>query len=438
VQYSMPAAAVGFSTLLIDVQLVAFATEVLGIAPGRVGALLAIPRIWDAISDPMFGYWSDRARTRFGRRRPFILFGSIPMAAGFFMLWAAPAALATGSLELWTAVALFGFYTGLTLVDMPHAALGAELSRDYHERTRIAGTRRLVIGLGTVLSVLSILLFNQPALTGDIRTAAKLVGGLGALFIVATCSWSVWHCREPRLESDARPASPFRAFGDVLRNPHARRLLVVALFQQGGVAALVSLLPFYSAHVLGTPELTFAYVGVVILASFAGAGLALRLAPSFDKRTLVLAGMTVITGLVASLAFAGRGDVAWTLGIGLMAGLAGGVIDAVGPSLQADVVDYDELETHQRKEGAYFASWTLVAKLSRAGGLLCVSLALQWIGFEPQAEQSAQVQRAIALLIGVLPAGLIAVATWMFVSYGLTRDVHARIASALLARRRVP
>ncbi len=434
IHYALPAAVVGFSTLLIDSQLVIFATQTLSIAPVTVGLLLALPRVWDAVTDPVLGYWSDRARTRFGRRRPFIALGSLPMAGAFFMLWAPPAELAGSALVLWTGASLFVFYTGLTLVDMPHAALGAELSRDYHERTRIAGTRRIVIGFGALLSVAAIFAFNQPDIAGDSRTTGRYVGAIGAALIAAACIWSARTCREPDLHDSARPVSPFAAFRDVLRNPHALRLLAVALFQQAGVAALVAILPFYSDHVLGTPELTYAYIGAVILTSFAGAGVALAIARSFDKRILVLVAMSCVTVSLAGLSFAGRGDTLWVFTIASIAGLAGGVLDAIGPSLQADVVDYDELRTAQRKEGAYFASWTLVAKLSRALGLLAVGVALELVGFVQESEQSAAVQHAIARLTGWLPALSFAIATGIFSSYGLTRRVHAEIQGELLLR----
>ena len=132
-----------------------YSTDVLLIAPGVMGLLYGISRIWDAISDPLIGRLSDRTKSRFGRRRSWI-FASIPAtSAAFIMLWAPPAALGPFALAVWLGAALLLFSTAQTMFSVPHYALGVEMTDAYHERTRVFGIRQLMGGLGLITGLLA-------------------------------------------------------------------------------------------------------------------------------------------------------------------------------------------------------------------------------------------------------------------------------------------
>src|SRR5690606_10571914 len=106
-----------------------------------MGLIFGISRIWDAISDPLVGYLSDRTRTRLGRRRSWIVWSIVPTGATFVMVFAPPDALEGAALVTWMAVAIIGFYSAMTMFFVPHLSLGAELSKSYHERSRLYGFR---------------------------------------------------------------------------------------------------------------------------------------------------------------------------------------------------------------------------------------------------------------------------------------------------------
>ena len=122
--------------LLLSLYMMKFATDVLLIAPAVMGLIYSASRIWDAVSDPLVGYLSDRTTTRLGRRRSWLLISSLPIAITFYMVFAPPQSLEGPMLIAWVAVAVIGFYSAMTLFFVPHLSLGAELSDDYHERRR--------------------------------------------------------------------------------------------------------------------------------------------------------------------------------------------------------------------------------------------------------------------------------------------------------------
>src|SRR5512142_693274 len=118
-----------------------FLTDVVGIPPGTAAIAIFIGRSWDYINDPLVGHLSDRTRTRWGRRRPFLLFGAVPFGLAFFLMWLRPAFESQVLLAIYYAVAYVLFDTAATFVYMPFFALTPELTSNYDERTSLTTTR---------------------------------------------------------------------------------------------------------------------------------------------------------------------------------------------------------------------------------------------------------------------------------------------------------
>jgi GPH family glycoside/pentoside/hexuronide:cation symporter len=156
--YALPAASLGFMGALVSIYLLKFSTDVLLIAPGLMGLLFGLSRLWDAVSDPLAGYWSDRTRSALGRRRPWLLAAALPLALLFAALWSPPAALGPTALTIWMGAAIVLYFTAQTAVGIPHMALGAELTNGYHERSRVFGARMLFEFVGIFLAACAIIL----------------------------------------------------------------------------------------------------------------------------------------------------------------------------------------------------------------------------------------------------------------------------------------
>jgi GPH family glycoside/pentoside/hexuronide:cation symporter len=434
VDYSLPSFGEGFMFILVNIYLLKFATDTLLIAPATMGVVFGLSRLWDAVADPAVGFLTDRTRSRFGRRRPWILASALPLGLTFAMLWAPPRSLEGRSLLLWTAGALFVFYTAIAMLDTAHQALGAELTDAYHERTRVFGVRRIVFGLGTLCAVGALAAFGSLP---DRRHVGVLVGLAGGVIASASTLWMVLHTRERPEFRDRGAESPIRAFRDVWRNPHARLLLVVFLIQQLGVVALTTIMPFLSEYVLRTPELTFAYIGMLFVSAIVGVPVWIRMKPRGGKKGGLILAMGVIGFAIATLWFAGEGDSWLVLAVAAVGGFASAGTDVLFPSIQADVIDWDELQTGERKEGAYFAAWAFAAKGAGALSSTLVGFALTAVGFVPNALQTPEARQGILLVAALGPAVLYALGILLFLRFRLGEEEHAAIL-ARLGRRGAP
>jgi GPH family glycoside/pentoside/hexuronide:cation symporter len=430
--YAAPMAGIGFMEVFSAMYLMKFATDVLGLAPAVMGVAFLVSRIVGAVSDPLAGYLSDRTHTRLGRRRPWLLALALPLAAIYAFLWSPPAALGGDALALWVGACFVLFQAALNLFAMPYDALGAELSDDYHDRTRIFGTRRIVFGVGAIA------VFAAAArLTGapDAREAAGVIAlGVAALTALLTLYMAV-AIRE-RAEFQGRGAAhPLEALRDVSRNEHARVLLAVFFTQQLGVGALTIVAAYYTEYVLGDPDALPFVLGSFFVVSLASVPLWIALGRHFDKKRLLLVAMAILCGAFGSIWLLEPGQ---TVALYLVAGIAGaaaGGTDVLFPSVQADVIDCDEHRTGQRKEGVYFAAWNFVAKTALGVAGVFTGALLSASGFVANQAQSEAARDAIRALMSIYPLACYGVGVLLFLRFRLDRATHASIRAELDGRR---
>ena len=182
--YSIPQLGVGATFFMIGLYYMKFATDELAIGPGVMGVIFGLSRIWDAISDPIVGYLSDRTVARMGRRRVWML-ASIPALVVFtIMLWSPPAWLEGPGLILWVATALFLSYTAVTVYGIPHEALGAELAQSYHARTPIFGLRHVVGMGGFLLGAGGLYLLETSSDRRSMASLLAVAGTLGSALLI--------------------------------------------------------------------------------------------------------------------------------------------------------------------------------------------------------------------------------------------------------------
>jgi GPH family glycoside/pentoside/hexuronide:cation symporter len=426
--YSAPTVGIGFMHLFTGMYLMKFSTDVLAITPAAMGFIFFLSRVWDAISDPMAGYLSDRTRSRLGRRRPWLLAGALPVGLVFFLMWSPPQGLSGDTLTLWMGAMVILFYTGLTVFLMPHDSLGAELSTDYHDRNRIFGFKRFTFGVGTLAVFAGVALLTESE---QPRADARWISALAAAVTALLMLYTGLSIRE-RPEYQGRGSSkPLAAIADVLRNPHARLLLLVFFFQQLGMGALTISAAYHAEYVLGTPQALPIVLGTFFVASMLSLPAWVALGRHFDKKALLVWSMAVIAFTMISILAVSEGQLVLMIVLSAVGGVAGGCPDVIFPSLEADVIDYDEYRTGERKEGVYFAAWHFAAKSAVGVGAMVTGLVLSLSGFEANAEQTQTASLAIRGLMSVFPCLCYGLGALVFLRFGLTEHAHSEIRAAL-------
>ncbi|MDJ0786315.1 MAG: MFS transporter [Myxococcota bacterium] len=412
--YGLPACAVAGPGFLIQSYFLNFATDVLLLAPAAVGILLASVRVWDAVSDPVTGYLTDRTRSRLGRRRPWMFAASPFVAVAFVAVWNPPQALGPFALWVWAALALLAFTTASTAWNIPHAAFGAELSRDPHTRTRIFGLRFMCTITGVAASFGAM---HEIVNADDPRAEA----GILALFAAAGMALLLWipplSLHEARGSPARRTPSPLQSVRAVLGNAQARRLLFVGFAEDMAMGAQGAVAPYMVIYVLQRADM----IGVVPAFFIAPMVLSVPLWITLSRR-LGKARTWILAQCGGSLAYAslftlGQGELGTAIAMLSVAGTFSGCGGPLGPALLADVVDRDARDSGIRREGVFFAAWIFVGKASGACVVLGVGLALQAAGFEPNAPLNPASDLAIRACLGIAPAVMFGggvVALWRY------------------------
>ena len=428
--------------LILSLYVMKFSTDVLLIAPAVMGAIFSLSRIWDAISDPLVGYLSDRTTLKLGRRRTWILGSCLPISVGFYAVFAPPFSMQGDDLTLWMTLAIIGFYSAMTLFFVPHMALGAELSTDYHERSRLFGVRHIFYTLGSILSLgaMYLLINEEFAEGGSVRVLARDLAFVAIGVMAVLVLYAVVYLRERPEFQHRQQGGPLRAVQDIWGNPHARLLITVTFIENVGSAAIAALTLYVSQYVVGAPAMAPLIILAYMVPSSLFVPIWIPLSKRFGKIKVWMAGM-----VLTALSFGGMFFLPFIesldqrlfliIFLAVFAGLANGCGGTLGPSVQGDVIDYDEYKTGERKEGSYFAAWNFVYKSALGVMLLLTGFVLDFAGFVPNVEQTMQVKLAMVSLYGLFPLVCYIIGAILFSRFTLDEKAYQVIRTELDARR---
>jgi GPH family glycoside/pentoside/hexuronide:cation symporter len=351
------------------------------------------------------------------------------------MAWAPPTALEGSSQIAWIAVSIIGFYMAYSIFEVPHMALGAEISLDAGGRNRLFAWRQVVRVLASlVAAVVGSKVIEQG------RDETQSMSVVVSLLTVVLVLGGAALLPAERVEFRGRGgANPFRAVRDVLANPHARLLLTVIFIDSIGTGGIAVLTPFVIDHVVGRKDLLQVLLAMNFGATLLAVPLWLWLAKRFEKRRLMLWSM-VASGLAfGSVLFVGEGDWPLVAISALTSGMAVSCSNTLGYTLKSEIIDLDEHKTGERKEGAYFAGWAFVQKLAAGLMIFVVGQALTWSGFEPgTASQSDLVKTTMVVLMGGAPLVCYLLGAIAFSRFSLSEAEHARIRGELDDRSAAP
>ena len=430
--YALPAFTLAAAGTQLYVFLPIFYTDVVGVGAATVGAILLGVRVFDAITDPLVGVLSDRTRTRFGRRRPYVALGSLPLAAALYFLFAPPAMTEAGA-AWWLGGFLVLLFACWTLVTVPYEALGPELTFRYDERTAVLAWRDGLLLAGTVAAgrtpPLLAAAFGMGVDTDGERRKFAAFAVVYAPLIVASCWVCAWLVRERAPSSTATPSA---GYGHVLGNRPFRILLASYTVAAIGGSLPATLLPYYVTYVIGADVegflLIYFVVGIACLPGW------VWLSRRADKKTVWLAAMAANTGAFIGVYFLGPGDVVAYGTLVSLSGVGFGATIALPSAMQADVIDYGELLTGRRSEGQYLGVWSISRKLAAAAGVGAALPILEWAGYVPGVEQSDAVRHVLSALYALVPCVCNAAGFAIAIAYPITRERHAAIRAAIATR----
>ncbi|YAF98459.1 MAG: MFS transporter [Nodularia sp. CChRGM 3473] len=433
--------------------LLVFFTNVAGIPAGLAGSVLMIGKIWDAINDPIIGVLSDRTKSRhWGRRLPWMFYGAIPFGIIFFLQWIVPQFSSDQSINVWP---LFWYYVviGLlsqvfyTVVSLPYTAMTPELTQDYDERTTLNSFRFAFSIGGSILSlILAQIIFSIIA---DRQQQYLVLAAICAIISVLALYTCIFGVRDrvlafeaKRTQAEEPPSIPFfEQLKIVFSNRPFLFVIGIYLFSWLGVQVTASIIPYFVVNYMrlrdsDVPSVMIAVQGTALLMLFVWSALSKKI----GKRLVYFLGMSLWIMAAGGLFFLQPGQIGVMYLMAVMAGFGVSTAYLVPWSLIPDVIELDELQTGQRREGIFYGFMVLLQKLGLALGLFLVGNALQAAGFQatipgqPTPIQPESALLAIRLAVGPLPTFFLICGLFLTYFYPITREMHAEIMLKLKAR----
>jgi Na+/melibiose symporter-like transporter len=421
----LPLAVIGYP---IAIWLIPHYSGALGVSLAAVSTMLMLARITDVVTDPLIGEASDRSRTRFGRRKPWLLAGAPIMMLGIWMLFVPPPGVGTLYLLLWLTVMMLGS----TLISLPYGAWGAELSPDYHERARVTAARELFVLTGLLVAAFVPFLVEY---FGERRSGPVLAALAWTIVIVLPVSVGLVIWRIPEPAAARSPKVPIsQGIRYMLGNGPLKRILAIVLLVTFGEAFRNALSLFFMRDVVGIETIGTAYL-VYFATGLAAIPLWLALGRRIGKHRAFAVTMATVSIISIGMVFLGRGDYWLFMALFLAKGFCFGGLQFLPLAMLADVVDVDSLQSGGRRAGALFALAGMTSKIATAFGSGVAGNLLALSGFDPRGVVGANGPEellALAVLYAVAPALFFASALALAWYYPLTPERHAEIRAELV------
>ncbi len=420
---------------VIGVMFAIFLTDVVGLAPSLAALAIFVGRSWDYVNDPIIGHLSDRVQSRWGRRRPFLLFGFLPFALCFTALWWRPQIGSSVGLTAYYAVAYLLYDAAATLVYMPYYALTPELTPDYDERTSLTSYRMAFSILGGLIAfTVPLALINgmQPAHANRVLAVGAGVGLFSALPLLITF---VGTRERPEHQQGEQPG-----LVDSLRAALHNRPFLFAVgiffFTWTAIEMVQAMLLYFLKYRLLREAQSDLIAGMVFVVALLALPLWEWASRRWDKRYAYIGGMVFLSSVISILVLAGP---SWGLALVLaLAGLAGIGVSAVHVlpwAILPDAIEWDELQTGHRHEGMFYSLVLLLRKVASSVALPLMLLVLEASGYVSNAAvEPISAVRTIQVMTGPVPALFLCIGIAFAVMYPLGRERHAEIRATLAER----
>jgi Na+/melibiose symporter-like transporter len=430
--YALPAVPVALLTGPAIASLPNYYAANLGMPLAAVGIALTIARLWDTIADPVVGLLGDRTRSRFGRRRVWMLAGvPLTLLGAWFALFA-PQLLTPVTLVIVSSV----MYSGWTMIKLSHDAWGAELSGDYHERVRITAWREAAGLAGGLMAIVVLGWGLSPNGPGQ-GQAYQVIYAVLVLLLVIFVSLACWRVPDVQPTRPSPTLSLQKLKQAWQNNPALRKLTAAYLMNTLATALPATLFQAFVIHALRRPDLQ----GPLILAYSFSAILAVPAwnwaARRFGKHVVWRTGLAASALFFLPVVLLREGDAIWFALICVTTGICLAADLVLPPAIQADVLDEDRLASGEDRAGLLFAWLGLLNKLgyALAPGIAFPLLAMAQFTASPQTQNSGSAVTVLALLYALLPVGLKLLAWMTLRDFPLDQSRQQIVQESLRAKR---
>ena len=409
-----------------------FYTDVYGLSAEVAAGVFLFARVIDAITDPIMGFLADRTRTRWGKFRPYVLFGAVPLAVIAVATFTVPGFDKLGQI-IWAYATYTLFGIIYTVVTIPYAALSAVISNDYQERSRFTSVRMmLALAGGAIVSVGMLPLVDMFGGDEAGFQLTMIVFGVIATFLL----WLTFRGTEETMPSlDAGDKVNFRDSVRVVVT-NSPLWITIALFCLGMLAFTFrfTTVPYYFKYSMGREDLIWLYMLVTLAVMFPGLLAVPWLSRKYGKAGAVRLGALIAMVGAVGFYFTHVTDVWLVFVWGSVLAIGGAPIMVLGWAMLADTVEHGEVRTGIRAEGVVFSTASFFQKMAKAIAGSGIAAMLAWFGFVANQEQSQETIAGLLFMIAVCPLLFNVLLFLVSLAHRLDRTRHAAIVRDLTER----
>jgi len=408
-----------------------YLTDIVGLSAGLAGTVVLIGKLWDGVNDPLVGILSDRTRSRHGRKRVYLLYGAVPFALSFILLWWIPiGASVTVTFIIATALALL-FATTYSLVGVPYQALVPIMTTDYDDRTRLVAFKAIFSAIGTVVGGgIALVITLEAGIEPTLRVMAAVFGiACAASLLVAARSVKDFEVGD----TFGITPVPLRRYVALATESNVSILLGHKILGAIATGTLTAVLPFFADHVIESGSAASLSLAAYTIVAAALIPVWNRLTHTIDKRRLIL-----LSNTAAAVILLGVGLLASTSSLVIFLGgsaLLGAAMSAyllIPSSLVPDLVDWYEYERGERHESVFFGLWMTVHQLGLGIAAFLLGMFLSAFGYVSGADvQDATATLGVRLAFAIIPGLFLVLAALLLQRYRITRDRMDRAVAEL-------
>ena len=431
--YSAGDVASNFYWKLIDYYLLIFYTDVFGISGMAAGTMLLVTKTWDAINDPLMGIIADRTQTRWGKFRPYLLWGALPLGAAGVLTFTTPDLSDSGKL-IWAYVTYSLMMTAYTFVNLPYSGLLGVITPNTQERTTLASWRFIGAFSGGILTTQFTLKLVAYFGAEDPRLGWQLTALFWAVLAACLFTWSFLGTQERVTPPPTQKPNVRRDVTDLLRNKPWIVLAALAILVMLNMSIRAQITAYYMKYYANAEDLIGPFISSSLVASLLGAATTPLWTRLWGKKKLFLVLMALLTALSLSFFVIPR-DAIWLMfGVNLLINFVMGPKAPLVFAMYADAADYGDWKFGRRATGFVFAAASFAQKLGGALAGYFIGLMFTAMGYQANVEQTEESLLGILLLMSVIPSAFSLFAVFVVMRYPLSERQLVQIGTDLKAR----